>query len=475
MMWHSKKNYLLRLSHFLFGLTLSIGYCAPSFGDVKPDTPDGEADENTEKVSVLPLEDLRTFTQTYETIRRAYIDEIDDKTLLEYAIRGMLQQLDPHSAYLDEESSKELHISTSGEFGGLGIEVGMEDGFVKVISPIDDTPAAKAGVEAGDLIIKLDDTSVKGMTLNDAVKLMRGPKGAAIVLTIVRQGEDKPIDITIVRDTIKVRSVSTKIVEEDYAYIRIAQFQMHTGDDVKKGLKKLLKKNPGIKGVVLDLRNNPGGLLQAAIEISDHFLRSGKIVYTEGRLDNASSEAIATPGDIAEGLPMVVLINGGSASASEIVAGALQDHRRALVIGTQSFGKGSVQRIFPITETKNIKITTSLYFTPSGRSIQAKGIEPDITVERVKVTAVGGRSRVSEADLSGHLKNANGEKDVKSKDKKPDRESGDLHNDDSQLYEALNLLKGLYLFQQQSLFAPEQGEKNADTSELDNEEGEPAS
>ncbi len=449
MMLHSKKNHLNDLSNFLFVLAISLG-ANNTFGETKPASPESDTQEDAEKISVLPLEDLRTFTKSYDTIRKAYIDEIDDKTLLEYAIRGMLQQLDPHSAYLDESSSKELQISTSGEFGGLGIEVGMDEGFVRVISPIDDTPAAKAGVEAGDLIIKLDDTSVKGMTLDEAVKLMRGPKGSEIVITVVREGEDKPFDITITRDIIKVRSVSAKTIEDDYAYIRIAQFQMHTGSDVKKELEKQLKKTPDLKGIVLDLRNNPGGLLQTAIEISDHFLENGKIVYTEGRLENANSEFMATSGDIANGLPMVVLINGGSASASEIVAGALQDHRRALIVGTQSFGKGSVQRIFPVTETKNIKITTALYFTPNGRSIQAKGIEPDITVERVKVTAVGRRSRVSEADLSGHLKNANGAKDVKSKDKKPDKENRNLHNDDSQLYEALNLLKGLYLFQQQA-------------------------
>lgn len=402
-------------------------------------------------VSVLPLEDLRIFTKAYEHIRSYYVEEIDDKTLLEYAIRGMLDELDPHSTYLDASSFQDLQVNTTGEFGGLGIEVGMEDGFIKVIAPIDETPAAEAGVEAGDLIIKLDGVSVKGMTLNDAVDKMRGPKGSAITVTIVREREAQPFDLTLKRDTIKVRSVRAEIKEEQFAYIRIAQFQMRTGKDVAEEFKKILKTKPNLSGVILDLRNNPGGVLQASVEVADHFLDEGLIVYTEGRQQDSSTRFTATPGDIAKGLPMVVLINDGSASASEIVAGALQDQGRALVMGTGSFGKGSVQSIIQITNDKALKLTTALYYTPSGRSIQAEGIVPDIIVERVRVTALRSTLGISEAELSGHLKNTTietvtkktvVEDDSKGKGKK---NSTELQNTDSQLYEAITMLRGLDL------------------------------
>ncbi|WP_075184990.1 S41 family peptidase [Teredinibacter haidensis] len=398
-----------------------------------------------ETVSVLPLEDLRVFTKTYDHIRRAYIDEIDDQTLLEYAIRGMLEQLDPHSAFLDASSYDDLQVHTTGEFGGLGIEVGMENGFIKVISPIDDTPAARGGVEAGDLIIKLDNVTIKGLTLDESVEKMRGEKGSEIVLTIVREGMEQPFDITLERDIIKVRSVRSEVLENDFGYLRIAQFQVNTAQDLKTEYKKLIKKHKDLKGLVLDLRNNPGGVLQASVGVADLFLDSGMVVYTEGRLPDSNIEYKATPGDVSDGLPMVVLVNDGSASASEIVAGALQDHRRALVLGTRSFGKGSVQTVIPITDDRAVKLTTALYYTPSGRSIQAQGIEPDITVERVRITAVRPRANIKEADLSGHLKNTRGGKEVNSND---DISETDLHNKDSQLYEALNILKSLNLFRQ---------------------------
>jgi len=401
--------------------------------------------ELNDSVSVLPLEDLRVFTKAYDHIRRAYIDEIDDRTLLEYAIRGMLEQLDPHSAFLDASSFDDLQVHTTGEFGGLGIEVGMENGFVKVVSPIDDTPAARGGVEAGDLIIKLDDISVKGLTLGEAVEKMRGKKDSEIVLTIVREGVDQPFDITLVRDVIKVRSVRSELVEENYGYLRIAQFQVNTAHDLEKAFVKLSKEQHNLRGLILDLRNNPGGVLQASVEVADLFLEGGMVVYTEGRLSDSNTEYKAKPGDISEGMPIVVLINDGSASASEIVAGALQDHRRALVLGTRSFGKGSVQTVIPITDDRAVKLTTALYFTPNGRSIQAQGIDPDINVERVRVTAVKPRMAVKEADLSGHIKNAKGGEDISSNDDKA--ETG-LHNQDSQLYEALNILKSLDLFRQ---------------------------
>lgn len=397
--------------------------------------------------SVLPLEDLRVFTKAYEHIRNAYIKEIDDKTLLEYAIRGMLDQLDPHSSYLDASSFDDLQVHTTGEFGGLGIEVGMEDGFVKVISPIDDTPASRAGIEAGDLIIKIDDTTLKGLSLNDAVNRMRGPKGSKIVLTIVREGRDQPFDVTLVRDTIKVRSVRTEVMDDQYLYIRIAQFQVNTGKDVLEAIKKA-KKDHKLQGLILDLRNNPGGVLQASVEVADAFLDGGTVVYTEGRMLQSNFSYKAEPGDASEGLPIVVLINEGSASASEIVAGALQDHRRALVMGTRSFGKGSVQTVIPITDEKAVKLTTALYFTPNGRSIQALGIEPDIVIERATLTALKGTT-LTEAQLAGHLENGKDGKDIKAKEREAERSKllEDLQGKDNQLYEALNMLKGLSFFQ----------------------------
>lgn len=411
-----------------------------------------KAPEKTElpKTSVLPLEDLRVFTKAYEHIRSSYIDEIDDQALLEYAIRGMLSELDPHSAYLDASSFDDLQVNTTGEFGGLGIEVGMEDGFVKVISPIDDTPAARAGVEAGDVIIKLDNETVKGLTLNQAVEKMRGPKGSDINLTIVREGVEQPIELTLTRDIITVKSVRSDLLEENIAYVRIAQFQINTARDVANEIKKLQKLNSNLHGLILDLRNNPGGVLTASVQVADLFLDQGLIVYTKGRLQDSNTEYNATPGDLLSELPMVVLINDGSASASEIVAGALQDQQRAIILGIRSFGKGSVQSVIPVTNDRAIKLTTALYFTPSGRSIQAQGIEPDIEVERVRVTAVRQRSGVTEADLSRHIRNANGEEDIKSSDRKTESTS-ELQDKDSQLYEAMNLIKGLHLLKRKTV------------------------
>ena len=398
------------------------------------------------EIEALPLEHLRIFTKVYSGVRSSYIEEIDDATLLEYAIKGILSELDPHSAYLDATSFDNLQIQTTGEFGGLGIEVGMEDGFVKVISPIDDTPAERAGVEAGDLIIKLDDETVKGLSLNQAIEKMRGAKDSEIVLTIVRDGVEQPFDITIVRDVIKVRSVRSGVRDDYYGYIRVAQFQLNTGKDVKDAYAKLIEASPDLRGIILDLRNNPGGVLGAAVDVADAFLDGGMVVYTEGRLQGAAKQYFAQKGDISDGLPIVVLINDGSASASEIVAGALQDQNRALVLGTRSFGKGSVQSVIPITDDRAVKLTTALYYTPNGRSIQAQGIEPDIIVERVRVTAIQPRLNISEADLSGHIINKQGGEEFNSKN----REQADtaLQNKDSQLYEALNLLKGLSMFKE---------------------------
>jgi len=354
--------------------------------------------------------------------------------------------LDPHSTYLDAKAFEELRVGTTGEFGGLGIVVGMEDGFVKVISPIDDTPAQRAGVKAGDLIIRLDDTPVKGMSLDDAVKIMRGKPGTNIDLTIVREGEDQPLKFTITRDRIRVKSVKSRLLEPGYAYVRVSQFQERTGKDLHNAITELKKENKGnLKGLVLDLRNNPGGLLDAAVIVSDTFLDRGTIVSVKGRTEDNKLSQAATPGDILKGSPIVVLVNEGSASASEIVAGALQDNKRAVIMGQKTFGKGSVQTVIPLGNNSALKLTTARYYTPSGRSIQAEGIAPDIALEHLQVAAKedNGFKPLKEADLTGHLEN-------KKTKKKPAEETknGDLlalASDDYPVYEALNLLKGLSL------------------------------
>jgi carboxyl-terminal processing protease len=428
----SKSRTLLVLTiGLLLGISLAIGH--------------GVLAEKEEAAAApLPLEELRGFTEVFARIKKDYVEPVSDKTLLENAIRGMLSGLDPHSAYLDAESYGELQVGTTGEFGGLGIEVGMEDGFVKVIAPIDDTPADHAGVKAGDLIIKLDEQPVKGMSLQDAVKLMRGKVGTDIVLTIIREGEEKPLKFTLTRDVIKVKSVRQRTLEEGFGYVRISQFQSHTGDNLAEAIDKLKEENKGkLKGLVLDLRNNPGGVLNAAVDVSDAFLDKGLIVYTQGRIQDSELKFNASPKMLLENEPMVVLVNGGSASASEIVAGALQDHKRAVILGTRTFGKGSVQTILPLTNDTALKLTTARYYTPSGRSIQAEGIEPDIVLDPVKLTKVDEPSmeRIKEADLTGHL--ANGNAKSAGKDKKEKAPELSLAESDYQLYEALNILKGL--------------------------------
>jgi carboxyl-terminal processing protease len=397
--------------------------------------------DDTEVKGKLALEDLRSFVTAFNHIRNAYVEEVDDKTLLQNAIKGMLTELDPHSNYLEPESYEDLQVSASGEFGGLGLEVGLEDGLIIVISPIDDTPAQKAGMESGDLIIKIDNQPVKGLGLGEAVKKMRGPKGSSIDLTIVRQGVPQPIELTLIRDVISVVSVRSRVLEEHYAYLRIAQFQGNTGADLKKALAKL-KAEKNINGVILDLRNNPGGVLQAAVEVVDAFIEEGLVVYTEGRIRESASRFEARPGDETFSWPLVVLINGGSASASEIVAGALQDHNRAIILGTNSFGKGSVQTVIQLSETRGMKLTTARYFTPKGRSIQAQGIVPDIIVERAKITKLKPKGQIFEADLHGHLESINDRSSSKEKSEVLNADE-ELVTKDNQLYEALTLLKGL--------------------------------
>ncbi|MEY3219718.1 MAG: hypothetical protein RIT27_1075 [Pseudomonadota bacterium] len=413
------------------------------------------------RVPALPLDELHTFTEIFTRVKEDYVEEVSDKQLLQYAIEGMLSGLDPHSAYLNPEAYKELQVGTSGEFGGLGIEVNMEDGFVKVVSPIDDTPAQRAGIKSGDVIIKIDQTPIKGLTLSDAVKMMRGKVGSEILLTILREGQEKPLQITIVRDIIQVKSVKSRLLEPGYGIVRISQFQNRTTEDLAKALLDLKKENNGdLKGLILDLRNNPGGVLQAAVGVVDTFLEKGLIVYTEGRVKDAQMKFKAKPKDLLEGAPLVVLVNGGSASASEIVAGALQDHKRAIIMGTKTFGKGSVQTIQPISNDAALKITTARYYTPLGRSIQAEGIKPDIVLNKVEISSVEqideNGANITEADLRGHLSNpkSDGKETTpppSNKVKKPvtkekdnkDEKKEPLVKSDYALHEALNLLKGL--------------------------------
>ena len=432
----STKSLLRPLQGVLPGLTLATCALLGTQGALAQDAaPASEPAANPAK-GELPLSELRTFADVFNQIRLGYVEEIDDSTLLENAIRGMLSGLDPHSVYLERDAFQDLQTSTSGEFSGLGIEVGMENGFLKVISPIDGSPAADAGIQSGDMILKLVNVPIKGMSLNEAVDLMRGPKGSEIIVSIGRPGESQPFELTLKRDTIRVASVRERWLEPGYGYLRISQFQKHTGDDVQAAVSRLMEKE-SLKGLVLDLRNNPGGVLGASIDVAGVFLEGGTVVYTEGRLDNSERDYEAAAGDLTGGAPLVVLINGGSASASEIVAGALQDHSRAVIMGTQSFGKGSVQTVLPISESRAVKLTTALYYTPSGRSIQAEGISPDVLVDRARVETFDESGRISEKDLAGHLDNDAAQSAV-------DAEAArSLITRDNQLYEALTLLKGL--------------------------------
>jgi carboxyl-terminal processing protease len=466
-----RKLFLVGIVGALLGVGVTLNYSAV-------------ADKEAE--APLPIEELRAFTDVFARIKSDYVEPVDDKKLINGAINGMLSDLDPHSAYLDQEGFKELQVGTQGEFGGLGIEVGMEDGFVKVVSPIEDTPAYKAGLKTGDLIIKLDDTPVKGMTLNDAVKRMRGKPGTQITLMISRKSEPKPFTVTLTRAIIKIKSVKFKLLQPGYGYVRVTQFQEHTGELLADALQKMYKENrEPLKGLVLDLRNDPGGLLNGAVAVSAAFLKPDVlVVYTDGRSEDAKMRLTASRENylrplqtdflknLPEGVktvPMVVLVNGGSASASEIVAGALQDNKRAIIMGTQTFGKGSVQTILPLGNGSAIKLTTALYYTPSGRSIQTKGITPDIAVEDPANPSDDGFG-VREADLDKHLSNPQGDEQTekpaqpvpekapkpekqnkdKTMEKSPTLEPGEIvSKNDYQLNQALNLLKGLSIVRNQ--------------------------
>lgn len=388
---------------------------------------DNEEPEGDDLGEALPLDALRSFSEAFARIKSDYVEPVDDRVLLENAIHGMLYGLDAHSSYLDQDSYNDLQEGTAGKFGGLGLEVEMHNNLIRVISPIEDTPAERAGLMTGDLIIELDGEPVKGLSLEEAVRRMRGPANTSIRLTVLRSNEREPLEIEIVRDIIRIASVKSRLIEPGYALLRIAHFQEPAGGDLKRAIKKLHDDDHPLQGVVLDLRNNPGGVLSAAVSVSDLFLDDGVIVYTEGRVENSNLTFNARPDDLLDGLPMVVLVNGGSASASEIVAGALQDHGRAIVLGEKTFGKGSVQTILTLKDRTALKLTTARYFTPTGRSIQDTGIMPDIFVNNADpAQATAG---LSEAAVE---------------------EAVELADGDYQLYQALNLLKGLSILARRS-------------------------
>lgn len=392
-------------------------------------------------------ESIELFTDVLKIVQKNYVEEVDTKKLVYGAINGMLASLDPHSSFLPPEMYKEMKIETKGSFGGLGIEITVKDGYLTVISPIEDTPAFRAGIKAGDQILKIEDKLTKDMTIIDAVKRMRGPKGSKVTITIMREGFDKPKEFTLVRDIIQVKSVKFKTLDNGYGYVRIAQFQEKTDEDLIKALQALKQENGGsLKGLILDMRNDPGGLLDQAVRVADHFVAEGElIVYTEGRDPDAKMRFASRKGKKEIGYPMVVLINGGSASASEIVAGALQDHNRAVILGTQSFGKGSVQTIIPLSEDSGLRLTTAKYYTPKGRSIQAKGITPDIIVESLEITAAEKKDTLSirEKDLENHIATEGSEEKIGKQDQKlPAYKMDEQFKGDYQILRALDLLKG---------------------------------
>ncbi len=424
----------MNLNRWLFTVGLAVVLMLPQALTAATPEKQGEGAE-------LPLQQLQLLAEVYARIKRDYVEEVDDAELFHAAVRGMLTELDPHSDYLDPEAFAELQAGTRGEFGGLGLEVGMEDGFIKVIAPIDDTPASRAGIQAGDLITRLDGRPVKGLSLGEAVKKLRGEPGTTIELTVAREGADRPLTFTLERAVIQVRSIRHRTLEPGYGYIRISQFQERTASDLRKALDELQKEADGaLNGLILDLRNNPGGVLNTAVGVADAFLAGGKIVYTEGRLESARLEFEASPIDLAHGAPMVVLINRGSASGSEIVAGALQDHDRAVLMGQATFGKGSVQNVVQLQDGSAMKLTTARYYTPAGRSIQAEGIVPDIELELLRLAEVEDERRPVEADLERHLER-------EAVDERPEvSAAAALAREDYALFAALNLLKGVHVF-----------------------------
>ncbi len=422
----------------LFGLSPIASFAQSAAGE----------DADNAQALPLPLNEVRIFAEVLNRIRSAYVEPIDDKTLLENAVKGMLAGIDPHSSYLANDDFEDLQENTTGEFGGLGVEVGVNNGFITIISPVDGSPADIAGIRAGDVVIKIDNTPTTETTIEDSMALMRGAPGTEVVLTILREGLDEAIDITVTRDIIRARSVRSRYLEPGFAYLRISQFVTGTGAEVVSALENFQRNDTELEGIILDLRNNPGGVLQAAVDVVDAFISEGLIVYTEGREESAFTRYEATPDDPSRGVPLIVLLNGGSASASEVVAGALQDHNRAVIMGTQSFGKGSVQTVLPLTNERAIKLTTALYYTPNGRSIQARGITPNIIVRQGRVTDVPDNpANYREEDLAGHLENSD--------EPELSPESIDISGErvivgDYQLNQALSILKGLALLRSRS-------------------------
>ena len=397
----------------------------------------------------LPIEDLRLFAEIFSMIKADYVEPMDDETLLRDAVRGMLGGLDPHSSYLDPSSFREINIDTRGEFGGLGLEVTLEGGVIRVVAPMDGTPAEEAGIRSGDLIIRLDGITVKGQALDQAVERMRGEPGSAITLTILREGVETPFDVTVKRAIIQLQSVRGELLEARFAYTRISQFQSGTGASLRRQLERLEEQADGpLSGLVLDLRNNPGGVLNGAVEVSDLFLSEGVIVSTRGRAADSAITFNATGRDVLNGVPLVVLVNRGSASASEIVAGALQDHQRGLILGTKTFGKGSVQTILPMKNGAALKLTTARYYTPNNRSIQATGIQPDIVSRQLELATSPGptHGRIRESDLAGHLENENDASNETVDETAPVEL---LQDRDFEVGEALNLLKGMVIARRQ--------------------------
>lgn len=444
---------------FISGIMIYLSTISPLFA---------EGQYSSRQSNTLSAEEVERFSTAINEIKKYYVEDVDDKTLFENAIRGMLNGLDPHSGYLDMTEFAELKSETSGEFAGLGIEITPDDGYLRVISPIDGTPAQKAGLKPDDIILKINNVPVKDMSLSEAIQKMRGPKDTVVTLTLYRKSDQKVFNKEITRQIIKVESVKTKLIDNGYGYLRISQFQEPTSHEVKQGIANLIVQNQNkpLKGLVIDLRNNPGGLLDSAIEISDTFLDAKRlknndlIVYTKGRIPSSEFKAHATGGDLLNGAPIVILINQGSASASEIVAGALQDHHRAIIMGTKSFGKGSVQTVLPLDNLRGVKLTTALYYTPNGRSIQAKGIEPDVYVELMDVKKYDKDDMLAlltlhEADFKNHLtteNNVNSESSIKTSDKikKITKTDQSIAATDFQLYEAINLLKGISIVKNQN-------------------------
>ena len=395
--------------------------------------------EATEASVSISFEELQLFADTFDAIRRGYVEEVTDAELFEMAVKGMLTNLDPHSAYLTDDDYENLQESTDGQFTGLGIEIGYRGGFIAIVTPIDGSPAIEAGLQAGDVILKIDGTSTQGMSTSESSTYMRGAKGTEVTLEIGRAGESQPFDVVVTRGVIEVPSVRTRELDDGYWVIRVSRFQRDSGAEVTAALESALSEGE-VRGIVLDVRNNPGGVMNASVEMAGNFLDGGLVVYTQGRHPDSVSTFNAKAGEVIPGVPLVVLVNGGSASASEIVAGALQDRGRGVIMGTQSFGKGSVQTVLPVSESKALKLTTSLYYTPSGRSIQQDGIVPDVVVERARLTSLEQGRRLREADLNGSLVNEGVEQEVETE------VIASLREEDNQLYEAFTLLKGINVY-----------------------------